>query len=48
MNKQTAFFISDRACPFISYRVKKEIFHEDISSPDMQLLQVKILNEKEF
>lgn len=47
MNKQTAFLISGRACPSISYRIKKEIFHENIEDPDMQLLQSIILNEKE-
>ena len=47
MNKQTAFLISDRACPSISYRIKKEIFHENIADSDMQLLQSRILNEKE-
>ncbi len=45
MNKQTALHISERACPSISYRIRKEIFHEDITKPDMQALQSKILNE---
>lgn len=48
MNKQTALYISERACPSISYRIRKEIFHEDITKPDMQALQSKILNESEI
>jgi hypothetical protein len=47
MNKQTALYISQRACPSISYRIRKEILYEDISTPDMQTLQTKILNEAE-
>jgi len=48
MNKQIALYISEMACPSISYRIKKEIFHEDISNPDMQALQKKIINEEEI
>lgn len=48
MNRQTALYIAERACPSISYRIRKEIFHEDISNPDMRALQAKILNEKEI
>lgn len=48
MNKQTALRISERACPSISYRIRKEILHEDITKPDMQQLQSKILNEPEI
>lgn len=45
---QTALSISGRACPSISYRIKKEIFHEAASNPDMQVLQSEILNEDEI
>jgi hypothetical protein len=45
MNLQTAVFISNRACPSIAYRIKKEILNVDISKPEMQTLQHKIQNE---
>lgn len=48
MKQQTANFISERACPSIAYRIKKEIIREDISNPDMQTLQSKILEESEI
>lgn len=48
MNKQTALHISKRACPSISYRIRKEIFHEDIRKPEMQALQSKILDDPEI
>lgn len=48
MINDTALYISKRACPSIAYRIRKEILHEDISNPDMQELQIKILNEKEI
>ncbi len=47
MNKETASRISERACPSISYRIRKEILQEDMLKPDMQELQAKILNEPE-
>lgn len=48
MNQQMALNVSKRACPSISYRIRKEVFHEDISKTDMQALQSKILNEEEI
>jgi hypothetical protein len=48
MKNQTALYISERACPSITYRIKKELFLEDITKPDMQALQSKILNESEI
>lgn len=48
MFKNTAIFLAERACPSISYRIKKEILDEDISKPNMQLLQTNILNEDEI
>ena len=48
MINQTALYVAKRACPSISYRIRKEILHEDISKSEMQLLQAKILNEEEI
>lgn len=48
MINQTALYIAQRSCPSISYRIRKEILHEDISKSEMQLLQAKILNEEEI
>lgn len=48
MFKNTALYVAERACPSISYRIRKEIFHEDISKPDMQLLQTRILINRAF
>lgn len=48
MLNNTALLVAERACPSISYRIRKEILHEDIFKPDMQLLQTKILNEEEI
>ena len=44
MNLSTALYISDRACPSISYRIRREIFHEDVMSQPMRALQTQILN----
>lgn len=48
MFNNTAIQIAERACPSISYRIRKEILAEDISTPNMQLLQAKILEEEEI
>ncbi len=48
MFKNTAVFIAEMACPSISYRIKKELLGEDISNPNMQSLQSKILSEEEI
>ncbi|MDD3126825.1 MAG: hypothetical protein PHC32_01370 [Candidatus Izemoplasmatales bacterium] len=48
MIKQVAMKLSQRAGPSIAYRIKKEIFLEDINNNDMQELQNKIVNRVEI
>jgi hypothetical protein len=47
MFESTALNIAERACPSISYRIRKEILNEDTSKASMQSLQAMILNEEE-
>lgn len=48
MDTKIALSISEKACPSISYRIRKEIFHEDVLNPNMKMLQSKILEEDEI
>lgn len=48
MFENTASIIAERACPSISYRIRKEILNEDISNASMKSLQAMILNEAEI
>lgn len=48
MFENTALYIAERACPSISYRIRKEILNEDTSKANMQSLQAMILNEEEI
>lgn len=48
MFENTALNIAERACPSISYRIRKEILNEDTSKASMQSLQAMILNEEEI
>lgn len=47
MDHKTALHLAKTACPSIAYRIRKEIFHEDTSSPEMKALQDKILSDPE-
>ncbi len=47
MLNDTALYLAKTAGPSISYRICKEILNEDVSKPNMQLLQEKILKEEE-
>ena len=48
MLNDTALYLAKRAGPSISYRIRKEILHEDVSKSNMQLLQEEILKEDEI
>lgn len=47
MFENTALNVAKRACPSISYRIRREILNEDTSKASMQSLQAMILNEEE-
>jgi len=48
MNQAAVLYLLSNACPSIKYRIKKEILHEDISTPDMKKLQTQILDEEKI
>jgi hypothetical protein len=47
MIQETALYLSKTACPSIAYRIRKEMFLEDVNSPEMRELQTRILEETE-
>lgn len=46
--KQIALSLAQRACPSIAYRIHRDILLEDCSSPKLQELQEKLLQEAEI
>jgi hypothetical protein len=47
MFQETALYLANTACPSIAWRIRKEIFQEDVTSPEMRELQRRILEEPE-
>ena len=47
MFQETALHLAKTACPSIAWRIRKEIFREDCTSPGMRDLQKRILEEPE-